>query len=268
MKNTFGFIGTGNMGGAVAKAAAKAMAGEQIFLCNRTMAKAETLAGELGCKTATAEQIAAQCGYIVLGVKPQMMADLLHTLAPTLAARTDDFVLVSMAAGLTMTQLQQMAGGNYPVIRIMPNTPVGVGCGLIMYDATENVSEEAKKQFLENLRHAGMLDALPESLIDAGSAVAGCGPAFAAMFMEALADGGVVCGLPRQKALDYAAQMLLGTARLAQESGQHPGQIKDAVCSPGGATIAGVKALEEGGLRKAAINAVTAALQRTKELGK
>lgn len=268
MKNTFGFIGTGNMGGAVAKAAAKAMAGEQIFLCNRTMAKAETLAGELGCKTATAEQIAARCGYVILGVKPQMMADLLHTLAPTLAARTDDFVLVSMAAGLTMTQLQQMAGGNYPVIRIMPNTPVGVGCGLIMYDATENVSEEAKKQFLENLRYAGMLDALPESLIDAGSAVAGCGPAFAAMFMEALADGGVVCGLPRQKALDYAAQMLLGTARLAQESGQHPGQIKDAVCSPGGATIAGVKALEEGGLRKAAINAVTAALQRTKELGK
>lgn len=268
MKNTFGFIGTGNMGSAVAKAAAKAMTGEQLFLCNRTMAKAEALAAELGCNTATAEEIAASCGYIVLGVKPQMMSDLLQKLAPVLASRTDEFVLVSMAAGLTMMQIQQMAGGNYGVIRIMPNTPVGVGCGLIMYDTTENVSQEAKQQFLQDLQYAGMLDALPEHLIDAGSAVAGCGPAFAAMFMEALADGGVVCGLPRQKALDYAAQMLLGTARLAQETCQHPGQIKDAVCSPGGATIAGVKALEEGGMRKAAINAVIAAMQRTKELGK
>ena len=110
MNNTFGFISTGNMGGAVARAAAKTMAGEQIFLCNRTMAKAENLAAELGCKTATADEIAAQCGYIILGVKPQMMKELLYTLAPVLAARKDEFVLVSMAAGLTMAQLQEMAG--------------------------------------------------------------------------------------------------------------------------------------------------------------
>lgn len=268
MNNTFGFIGTGNMGGAVAKAVAKALPGENVFLCNRTMAKAEALAEQLQCKVATAEQIAASCGYIVLGVKPQMMADLLRKLAPVLAARKDSFVLVSMAAGLSMEQLQKMAGGNYGVIRIMPNTPVAVGSGMVMYAATENVSAAELDQFVKAMHFAGMLDPLPEHLIDAGSAVAGCGPAFAALFLEALADGGVACGLPRQKALDYATQMLLGTARLAQETGQHPGQLKDAVCSPGGATIAGVAALEQGGMRAAVIAAVKEALRRTKELGK
>lgn len=268
MYNTMGFIGTGNMGGAVAKAAARAMPGKDIFLCNRTMAKAEALAVQLRCNTATAKQIAASCGYIVLGVKPQMMADLLKTLAPVLAARKDEFVLVSMAAGLTVEQLRMMAGGDYPVIRIMPNTPVAVGSGVVMYAATENVPAEALAQFTEDLRFAGMLDPLPEQLMDAGSAVAGCGPAFAAMFLEALADGGVACGLPRQKALDYAEQMLLGTAHLALETKQHPGRLKDAVCSPGGATIAGVAALEQGGMRAATIQAVKDAHARTKELGK
>lgn len=268
MNNTFGFIGTGNMGGAVATAVAKTIPGEDVFLCNRTGAKAEVLASQLQCKVATAKQIAENCGYIVLGVKPQMMADLLRELAPVLAARKDKFVLVSMAAGLSMKQLQEMAGGDYGIIRIMPNTPVAVGCGLVMYAATENVAAADLAQFVEAMRCAGVVDALPEHLIDAGSAVAGCGPAFAALFLEALADGGVACGLPRQKALDYATQMLLGTARLAKETGQHPGQLKDAVCSPGGATIAGVAALEQGGMRAATIAAVKEALRRTKELGK
>ena len=112
------------------------------------------------------------------------------------------------------------------------------------------------------------MDHLPEHLIDAGSAVSGCGPAFADLFLEALADGGVACGLPRAKAQLYAAQMLQGAARLALESGKHPGELKDAVCSPGGSTIAGVRALEEHGFRGACMQAVEAAFRRTKELGK
>jgi len=266
MENTFGFIGTGNMGGALARAAAKANV--PMLLANRTAAKAEALASELGCQAASAEEVAGQCGYVFLGVKPQMMKDLLEAVAPVLAARTDDFVLVSMAAGLTMEDIRTMAGAPYPVIRIMPNTPVAVGSGVVLYDATENVAEPVLEQFCQGLRFVGLLDPLPEHLMDAGSAVAGCGPAFAAMFMEALADGAVACGLPRAKALDYAAQMLLGTARLALESGQHPGQMKDAVCSPGGSTIAGVHTLEQGGFRSATMEAVKAAYQRTKELGK
>ena len=261
-----GFIGTGNMGGALATAAAKTDAG--ILLCNRTMAKAEALAQALKCNTATAQEIAATCDYIFLGVKPQMMGDLLSSLAPTLSSRTTPFVLVSMAAGLTMQTLQQMAGGNYPTIRIMPNTPVAVGSGVILYDATENVTAEALTGFLKAMSQAGFLDRLPEKLIDAGSAVSGCGPAFVSMFIEALSDGGVACGLPREKALALAAHTLQGTAALLLETGKHPGVLKDEVCSPGGSTIQGVKALENGNLRATVMAAVQAAHTRNQELGK
>ena len=169
---------------------------------------------------------------------------------------------------LAMADIRRLAGGDYPVIRIMPNTPAAVGSGVILYDTTENVSQEALEQFLRNMEKCGWLDPLPEKLIDAGSAVSGCGPAFVCLFMEALADGGVMCGLPRDKAMAYAARTLEGTAKLLLETGNHPGQLKDAVCSPGGSTIVGVKALEEVGLRSAAINAVEAAYIKTKELGK
>ncbi|MBP3633835.1 MAG: pyrroline-5-carboxylate reductase [Oscillospiraceae bacterium] len=262
---TFGFIGTGNMGGALARAAAKTEV--QVRLANRTAAKAESLAKELSCRAVTVEE-AAQCEYVFLGVKPQMMAQLLAQIAPVLKQRTDSFTLVSMAAGLTMEQIRRMAGDDYPVIRMMPNTPVAVGSGIILYDATENVTHEAMAGFVYGLSHAGLLNRLPEALIDAGCAVAGCGPAYAAMFMEALADGAVVCGLPRDKAMTYAAQMLLGTAKLLLETGKHPGQLKDEVCSPGGSTIAGVDALEAAGFRGAVMSAVDAAYRRTKELGK
>ena len=254
------------MGGALAIAAAKT--GAKLLLCNRTMAKAEALAQQLGCATATAQEIAATCDYIFLGVKPQMMGELLSSLAPTLKDRKTPFTLVSMAAGLTMDSLRQVAGGSYPVIRMMPNTPVSVGSGVILYDATEDISPAALDGFCAAMQYAGYLDRLPEGLMDAGSAVSGCGPAFVSMFLEALADGGVACGLPRQKALTLAAHTLQGTARLLLESGKHPGQLKDEVCSPGGSTIEGVKALEGGSLRSTVISAVQAAHHRTKELGK
>ena len=267
MKNTFGFIGTGNMGGALAKGAAKTMAPDSIFLADGNGPKAEALAAQLGAKAVSVED-AASCGYVFLGVKPQHLPGLMRSLAPVLAARQEDFVLVSMAAGVKMEDIRAMAGDDYPVIRIMPNTPVAVGSGVILYDATENVTEEALTQFCSNMVGCGVLDRLQEKLIDAGSAVSGCGPAFVALFMEALADGGVMCGLPRDKAMEYAARTLEGTAKLLLETGDHPGKLKDAVCSPGGSTIVGVKALEDGGLRSAAINAVEAAYYRTKELGK
>jgi len=264
----FGFIGTGNMGGALAKAAAKVLPPEGLLLSNKTFAKAQSLAQQLGCRALSVEEVALEAELLFLGVKPHMMADLLASIAPILAGRTTPFCLVSMAAGLTMADIQKMAGAEYPVIRIMPNTPVSVGQGVILYDKTENVSPEALEAFLAGMSRAGLLDPLPEKLIDAGSAVSGCGPAFAALFMEALADGGVACGLPRDKAMEYAAKTLMGTAALALETGIHPGALKDAVCSPGGSTIAGVRALEQGAFRAAAMNAVEAAFHKTKELGK
>ena len=258
-----GFIGTGNMGSALARAAAKT--GAALALNNRTQAKAQALAQELGCEVATAREIAETCDYIFLGVKPQLMAGLLAELAPTLKARTSPFTLVSMAAGLTIETIRKMAGGDYPVIRMMPNTPVAVGSGVILYDPSDNVT--ALPGFCQAMAQAGSLAPIPERLMDAGSALSGCGPAFAAMFMEALADGAVACGLPRDKALTLAAQTLRGTAQLLLETGKHPAVLKDEVCSPGGSTIQGVNALEEGGLRATAIAAIQAAYTRTKELG-
>ena len=261
-----GFIGAGNMGGALAKAAAKAIGAHRILLSNRTIAKTEALADELGANAADNETIALGCDYIFLGVKPHMMENLLHSLQPWLQQRNTPCVLISMAAGLTIAAIERMTGLLLPVIRIMPNTACAVGEGLTLYDCSARVTPEQKDLFLHILSASGQLEALDEHLIDAGSAVAGCGGAFASLFMEALADGAVVCGLPRDKAMRYAQQMLLGAAKLALEGGQHPAQMKDAVCSPGGTTIAGVRALEEAGFRGAAMNAGIAAYERTLEL--
>lgn len=263
----YGFIGCGNMGGALANAASKKLGGGELLLANKTHAKAEKLAANIGGEAVTNAVIAKQADYIWLGVKPQMMADMLADIAPILAERTDRFVLVSMAAGLTIARIREMAGGVYPVIRIMPNTPAAIGQGMILY-TSDGVTEEELAAYLDVMSAAGRFDQLPEHLIDAGSAVSGCGPAFVYPFIEALADGGVLCGLPRAKAQEYAAQTLIGAAMLVLESGQHPGALKDAVCSPGGSTIVGVRKLEEGGFRATAMNAVIAACEKTKDLGK
>ena len=263
----FGFIGAGHMGGALAKAAVKSIDPKRVILANRTPQKARQLAKQLGCAWGDNED-AAGARFVMLGVKPQMMADMLAGIAPVLAARRDRFVLVSMAAGLSMEKISAMAGGDYPVIRVMPNTPVEIGCGLILMDANPLVTDEEINDFLRAMNAAGTFDLLEERLIDAGSAISGCGPAFAYMFIEALADGGVACGLPRAKALSYAADMLAGAAALAGNSGKHPGELKDDVCSPAGSTIAGVRALEERAFRGAVTDAVIAAFEKTKALGR
>jgi pyrroline-5-carboxylate reductase len=148
----------------------------------------------------------------------------------------------------------------------MPNTPVSVGEGMILYATGETVTKAEEAELLDALAGAGRLSPLPEYLIDAGSAVSGCGPAFVDLFIEALADGGVACGLPRKQAVEFAAQMVAGSARLVLESGQHPGALKDAVCSPGGTTIQGVRALENAGFRGAVIEAVIAAYEKNQDL--
>ena len=263
---TLGFIGTGNMGGALARAACKSVPSDQVFLSNRTAEKARALAAELDCRVTDNEAIAQNADLIFLGVKPQYMAEVMAEICPILEARESRFLLVSMAAGLTIPRIRELAGKNYPVIRIMPNTPSAIGEGMVFYDCSENVTKTEAKVFLESLAGAGRLAPLADHLMDAGSAVAGCGPAFADLFIEALADGGVACGLPRALALESAAQMLIGTGRLMLETGRHPGELKDAVCSPGGATIQGIRALEEAGFRGAVMDAVIAAWEKSREM--
>lgn len=263
---TLGFIGTGNMGGALARAACKSLPGGQVLLANRTADKARILAEELGCRTADNAAVAENADFIFLGVKPQMMADLLADIGPVLARRQTRFILVTMAAGLTIARIQELAGGRYPVIRIMPNTPASIGEGMILYTCGQGVTQDEESTFLSSMAGAGRISPLPEKLIDAGSSVSGCGPAFVDLFIEALADGGVACGLPRAAALEYAAQMVAGSARLVLKSGSHPGALKDAVCSPGGTTIQGVRTLEEAGFRGAVMDAVIAAYEKTGDL--
>ena len=191
-----GFIGVGNMGGALARAARKSVPGKCIGLAGRTPERVKALAEELDCRASGGIGVAKWADYIFLGVKPQIMPKLLEELKPVLAERQEGFVLVTMAAGLTMARIQELAGGEYPVIRIMPNTPAAIGKGMILYTCGEGVTGENERIFLEAMAGAGRFSALPERLIDAGSAVSGCGPAFADLFLEALADGGVACGLP------------------------------------------------------------------------
>ena len=263
---TFGFLGIGNMGGALARALQIRVSGQNILLSNHSMEKANVLSAELCCKIADNKTIAKTADFIFLGVKPQKMVELLTEISPILAERRGRFVLVTMAAGMTVSRIQELAGNIYPVIRIMPNTPSAIGEGMILYTCGEGATESDVQVFLEAMAGAGRFSVLPETLMDAGTAVAGCGPAFVDLFLEALADGGVACGLPRATAMEYAVQMLIGSAKLVLESGKHPGVLKDAVCSPGGSTIQGVRALEQAGFRSAVMEAVIAAYEKSKAL--
>ena len=225
MFNTIGFIGTGTMGSAVARAAVKGAPEASILLSNRTPAKAEALAKDLGVQASDNETVARTCSLIFLGVKPQMMAGMLEAIAPVLAARSDRFVLASMAAGLDARRIQAMAGGKYPVICFMPNTPVAVGAGVVQYYGLD-AAEEELDGFQALLAPAGLVDRIEPAQLNAASAVSGCGPAFCSLFIEALADGGVACGLPRAKALAYAAQMVEGTAKADAGAARPPGRAE------------------------------------------
>ena len=259
----YGFIGCGNMGGAIARALSNST--KDITLADISGIN-KTLAEELGISHADNAFVAANCDRIFLAVKPQMMAGVLEKLQPVL--QEEKPVLITMAAGLTMEQIDTMAGGGFPIIRIMPNTPVAVGKGMTLYTANDRVSEEVLADFLSDMECSGILDPVEEKLFDAAGTVSGCGPAYLYMFIEAMADGAVACGVPRAKAMTYAAATMEGAARMVLESGMHPGALKDAVCSPGGSTIAGVKALEDRGFRSAVMNCVMAACKRNGELGK
>ena len=259
----YGFFGCGNMGGAIAKALSKAT--KDITLSDIS-GKDKILAAELGVSHGDNAFVAANCDRIFLAVKPNMMAQVLEPLQPYFQLHKP--LLITMAAGLTMERIGQLAGGSLPIIRIMPNTPVAVGRGMTQYCCNDLVSQETVASFRDDLRFSGQLDELEERLIDAASALSGCGPAYAYLFIEALADGAVSCGVPRAKAMEYAAATLIGAGEMVLATGQHPGALKDAVCSPGGSTIAGVRALEQHGFRGAVMDCVTAAFEKNKELGK
>jgi pyrroline-5-carboxylate reductase len=276
-------IGSGNMGNALMKGASDITGPECIAFTDVDMAKAEASAKSLGARVLSSNSEAAERGdYVFLAVKPQVAALVLREIAPVIRKRLSKGeapVLVSMVAGWPIGKIQALLSGegdagkaspagSCPVVRIMPNTPALVSRGMIALSPSPEVPAKRTNDLERLLSSAGLVDLVEERYLDAVTGLSGAGPAFVYLFIEALADGGVRAGLPRDKALRYAAQTVLGSAVMVRETGIHPGELKDMVCSPGGATIAGVAALENGAFRAAAINAVEAAWQRSVELGK
>lgn len=259
-----GFIGCGNMGGALARAASRSY-NSAIAVCDNDPSKTSVLFQECGVTVCDAAEIINNSEFVFLGLKPQIMYD---AVAPMVEAiNASSAVIVTMAAGLSISFFEDTLNIKRPIIRIMPNTPCSVGSGMILYSLGKSVTEERENSFIDVMKNAGLLDKINEHLIDAASTVSGCGPAFAFIFAEALADAAVECGLSRDKAVLYAAQMLKGSAELILQKGA-PATLKDSVCSPGGTTIAGVHALESSGFRAASMNAVVSAYKRTLELKK
>ena len=259
----YGFIGCGNMGGAIARSLSKAT--KDIAVSDRS-GRAKVLAEELGISYSDNASIAANCDRVFLAVKPYFMKDVLKAIQPQLAQNKP--LLITMAGGVEIRQIEEYVGFRLPVIRIMPNTPTAIGKGVTQYCCNDLVNQEDVQDWLNDMRFCGLVDALEERLIDAASAISGSGPAYMYVFLEALADGAVTCGIPRAQAYEYAAMTMVGAAEMYLQTKQHPGALKDAVCSPLGSTIRGVKALEEGGFRAAAMNCVIATYERNKEMGK
>ena len=267
MKYTFALIGAGNMGGAIAQAVSKTV--KDGALVDRNQARAQTLAEDLGFAAVTQEEACRESRYLFLGVKPHLIKGVLSGIAPILEKRETSPVLVSMAGGVTLAQIESaLEGIRCPIIRIMPNTPVSVGQGVVLYAMTEDVTDQMEQEFLTIMGQAGKLYPIDEDLMDVGTAVSGCGPAYAYLVLDAMADGGVACGLPRADAVRYAAQTLLGAAQMVLETGKHPDQLKNEVCSPGGSTIQGVRTLEQRAVRAALMDAVIAACDKNASLGK
>ncbi|MDR3173756.1 MAG: pyrroline-5-carboxylate reductase, partial [Treponema sp.] len=245
--------------------------GAEVGFTDADRAKAEAAAKALGGSAwASNAEAAGRGDFLFLAVKPQVLGEVLGEIAPVLAERLasgNPAVLVSMAPGWSIGNIQAAIGRTQAVVRIMPNTPALISLGVIALAASPEVPPERLEALESLLGRAGMVDRIEERYMDAVTGLSGSGPAFVYLFIEALADGGVRAGLPRDKALRYAAQTVLGAAAMVRETGRHPGELKDMVSSPGGTTIAGVAVLENGAFRGTVMNAVEAAFRRSAELG-
>ncbi len=260
-----GFIGAGNMGGALAEAVKKAIGAANVFVADSNEERTVAAAKRLGIEASDNQYIANFCDVVFIGVKPNIVEKAIGDIAEDLQKRKG-VLLVCMAAGVTVEKIESYAGANVPVIRIMPNTSVKVGEGVVSYVKGKFVTDEEEENFKLCLKKAGVVRELSEAQLEAAGALAGCGPAFVYKFIEALADAGVECGLTREIATLYAEQTVLGAAKTAVTTGEDPAKLRGDVCSPGGTTIAGVHALEKGCFAGTVMDAVKASYDKTFEL--
>lgn len=268
MDGMLGFIGAGNMAGALARGAVKAGALPATRICASDLAQGllDRLSADLpGVQTYSDNaEVASHANLIVIAVKPDVVPIVLRQIAPVV---TRDHCVVSIAAGVTIGAMQEHLPADTRLIRVMPNTPCLVGESAAAYAAGPAATVEDRQAVETIFSSVGEVMEVKEGLLDAVTGLSGSGPAFVFQFIEALADGGVRAGLPRSVAMRLAAQTVRGAATMVLETGKHPGELKDMVTSPGGTTIAGVHALEDRGMRGAVMSAVLAAATRSKEMG-
>ena len=259
-----GMIGCGNMGGAILSGALDSgvLPKENSFVYDVSPAAMDT-AESWGVNLAKdCEDVCKNSDIIILGVKPQYASETLAQCGDAL----DGKAVMSIVAGITVARLRSMITGTPRILRTMPNTPAMVSEGAFAFCSDNDFTEDELAAVRSICEAIGIVELIPEHLIDAACALNGGGPAYIAMFIEAMADGGVKQGLPRATAYRLAAQTCLGTAKMILEKDIHPGQLKDMVTSPGGTTIEGCEALEKGGMRGAVIECINAATEKSKKL--
>jgi len=263
-----GFIGSGNMGEALIKGltAANVVPGEMIWASDVRGDRLKEIAGTYGIKLAPDNlHLVREADVVIMAVKPQIMAPVLREIASVFSRRK---LMISLEAGVSTESIRASLGKDGRLIRVMPNTPALVLEGVTAIAKAEGLEPEDMDVAGEIFSAVGRVVVLDESLMDAVTGLSGSGPAYVALVIESLADGGVKMGLDRITAMTLATQTVLGAAKLLLETRLHPGALKDMVSSPGGTSIAGVAALEEGGIRTTFIKAVERATQRSKELGR
>ncbi|MBC6149260.1 pyrroline-5-carboxylate reductase [Listeria innocua] len=262
-----GFIGAGNMGTAMIRGLAQAnlVKREEIIVGGRNIEKLIPLEAEFtGLQITTeTEKLVEQADIVILAVKPYTIPEVLTTIKKKL---TPDKIIISVAAGVTILDLEELTSKETKIVRVMPNTPALVGEAMSSISPNSNVTAEETAHISTIFSSFGKAEVVAENLMDAVVGVSGSSPAYVYMFIEALADGAVLNGMPRDKAYKFAAQAVLGAAKMVLETGEHPGKLKDMVTSPGGTTIEAVKSLEDTGFRFAVISAVQAAASKNSSM--
>lgn len=260
-----GFIGMGNMGTAIMRGLLKTYKPEELLFTSAHETKMQKITEETGvAHVSTATECAEQVKYLVLAVKPQVLPTVFKELNGKIR---EDQVVISIAAGYAIADLQSGLGESARIVRSMPNTPAMVGEGMSGVSYDEALFTDEEKAVIDGFFTSfGKMEKVDEKLMDVVGSASGCSPAYVYMFIEALADGCVKNGLPRQAAYKMVAQAVLGSAKMVLETGKHPGELKDMVCSPGGTTIEGLAALEESGFRGAIIKACDANFEKNKKL--
>lgn len=261
------------MGSAIIRAICKVYSPEKIYVSDPDHEKLVALSKEINCKIAENNEEAVLFGdYIFFCVKPQMMQNTLLELSEILE-KPDNKILISIAAGLTIDTIKSyIPNKSIPVVRIMPNTAVSIGKAMLaMSISDEDININISNSEIDNIKfllsQAGKLDVISEKLMDTFTAIGGSAPAFVYMFIDAMADAGVITGLSKDKAILYAAQTVMGASSMVLESNIHPAQLKDQVCSPAGSTIAGVRELEKGSFKSNVIESILACYNKNIELG-